>query len=88
MLEALNNNIIIEPCNSDIKSETGVVLAMSYEDKAFFGKVIKIGNKVEGIKVGDIVYFNKYSATPFPYKTENYILLKDEDVLAIEKDPD
>lgn len=83
-LRALSNNIIVSPISTSVETESGILITEQYEDKSFSGEVILTGEAVSNISIGDIVYFNRYSATPFPYKDKEYLVLKDEDILAVE----
>ncbi len=81
-LNILGDNILVEPIKPDIETESGLISPTQYEDKAFAGKVIKVGNEVKRIKIGSIVYFNKYSTTSFIFDAKEYLILKIEDIIA------
>jgi len=73
-IEEENNfkNIIIPKNNSD-KPDKGLILALS--EKSKFLK--------NDFKIGDKILFNKYSGQILKFNKEEFILIKEEDVLAI-----
>lgn len=83
-LRATRDNIIIKPISTKVETESGIIIAEQYEDKSYSGEVILVGESVASVNIGDIVYFNRYSATTFPYRDKEYLVMKEEDVLAVE----
>jgi len=92
----LYDNILIEPITLDtVDEETGLIRPQGYEDKPEIGRVIAIG---EGrifdtgqiiplrIKVGDIVYFNKYSSVKVRLDTTDYLICREEDIQGYYRD--
>ena len=47
------------------------------------GEVIAIGNEVDIVKVGDKVYWGKYSGSRFIRNGEEYVIMTQEDLLAL-----
>jgi len=90
----LYDNIVILPYKAD-EEVNGLVLPQQYEDKPQLGRVVKVGDgrlfddgSVIPLKVsvGDIVLFNKYSTTQFSLGSVDYLVIREEDVVAIYKD--
>ena len=88
--ELLYDNVLIkELINEVIDSETGLHRSQSYEDKPEVGTVISVG---EGrifdngtiiplkVKKGDVVFWNKYSSVKIRFGTEDFYLLREEDI--------
>jgi chaperonin GroES len=48
-------------------------------------KVIKVGSKVKEIKAGDRIVYKSYSTTEVKVADKEYILVKEEDILATVK---
>jgi len=86
--EYLYDNVLVVPIVID-EVGNGLVRPQGYEDKPEIGEVVKVG---EGrifdngvvvplkVKVGDIVYFNKYSSVKIRLDTTDYLILKEEDL--------
>lgn len=82
-----------------IKTKDGTTIDLArpqgYEDKAELGEVIGYG---EGrifdngtviplkVKKGDLVYFNKYSSVKIRFDTNDYLLIREEDIQIILRD--
>lgn len=82
-LKVLNNNILVNAKDATMTTDSGLVQSAQYEDKSFCGEVVSAGLDTD-IPVGATVYFNKYSSTVFPYGDEEYLMLKEEDIIAYE----
>ena len=54
-----------------------------YEDKPEFGEVIKVGELVINLKVGNVIRFGKYSTEAIRTKGEDYFIVHEEDVSAV-----
>jgi chaperonin GroES len=69
---------IILPDNAKEKPQTGVVIAVGA------GKTLDNGTKVAAeVKVGDLVYYSKYSGTEIKMDGKDYIILAEAEILAI-----
>ena len=92
-LKPLADRIIVKPLEAEEKTKGGIVLPDTVKEKPQEGKVIAVGKgKVndEGkvntpeVKAGDIVLYGKYSGTEITTKDgEQYLIMREEDVLAI-----
>lgn len=82
-LKLLADNVLVEPISPNIETQSGLIAPTQYEDKAFMGRVIKIGEDIKKKNlIGSIVYFNKYSTTSFIFDGKEYLILKVEDLIA------
>ena len=69
---------IILPDNAREKPQRGVVLAMGP------GKLLDSGKRGEmSVKLGDEVFYGKYSGTEIEFSTDTYVVLREADILAI-----
>jgi len=86
-IRPLGDNIFIQLTKKDAETKSGIVLPeTASEDKPQEGKVIAIGDSKEiKVKAGQTVIFAKYSGTEIKINTEDYLLIKNEDLLAIIK---
>ncbi|EMR05386.1 chaperonin [Bhargavaea cecembensis] len=92
MLKPLGDRIIIELIEAEETTSSGIVLPDSAKEKPQEGKVIAVGTgryldngtKVElEVKEGDTIIFSKYAGTEVKYGGEEYLILRENDVLAI-----
>ncbi|MCP9439081.1 MAG: co-chaperone GroES [Nitrospira sp.] len=61
----------------------GIYVPDSAKEKPQRGIVQAIGKKVESVKVGDHVLFDKYSGTKLRIDDEECLILKEEDILGV-----
>jgi len=93
MLKPLADHVIIEPINEDTVTKSGIVLPDTAEkEKPQKGKIIavgpgKINDKGERItpevKAGDIVLFQKYSPSEIKIDGKDYLVAREDDIMAI-----
>ncbi|MCS6897583.1 MAG: co-chaperone GroES [Nitrospira sp.] len=61
----------------------GIYVPDTAKEKPQRGIVQAIGKKVENVKVGDHVLFDKYSGTKLRIDDEECLILKEEDILGV-----
>jgi chaperonin GroES len=93
-IQPLADRIMVEVLEAKEVTKGGIVLPDTAQEKPQEAKVVAIGKgKVseEGkqippeVKVGDKVLFGKYSGTEITVDGNEYLILKEEDILAIVK---
>lgn len=92
MLKPLGDRIVIKLVEVEEKTSSGIVLPDSAKEKPQEGKVIAAstgrtlenGQRVElEVKEGDHIIFSKYSGTEIKYEGNDYLILRESDVLAV-----
>ena len=63
------------------KTKSGILLGEAKEKPAY-AVVESVGPEVSGIKKGDKIVYKEYSTTELKIDDKDYIILKEEDVLA------
>ena len=82
----LGENVLIEPAKTDTKTASGIVLPDSNGEKPQEGLVIAVGeDKKIKVKAGQKVIYSKYSGNEIKSGDKEYLLVKNEDILAIVK---
>lgn len=93
-IQPLADRIIVEVLEAEEVTKGGIVLPDTAKEKPQEAKVVAVGKgKVsdEGkvippeVKVGDKVLFGKYSGAEIKFDGNEYLILKEEDILAIVK---
>ena len=93
-IRPLADRLLVRPLEAEEKTKGGIVIPDTAKEKPQEGKVVavgsgkRIGDKIVPleVKVGDKVLYGKYSGTEITTKDgEEYLVLKEEDVLAIVK---
>ena len=91
-IKPLDDRVLIEPMSKEEKTKSGIVLPDTVEEKPEQGRVIAVGlGKIDNngkripmsVKVGDIVLFTKYGPNEVKIDNKEYLIAKEEDILAI-----
>ena len=80
MIKPLTNNILVK---SEEKETNGLILMQDTNEDVMIVEVIQFGNSVDNIDIGNKIIINKYSGVKVNYKKLEYLIIKQEDVLAI-----
>jgi chaperonin GroES len=92
MLKPLGDRIIVKAVSAEEMTAGGIVLPDSAKEKPQEGDVIAVGPGSQlpsgkkmpmDVKVGDRVFYGKYAGTEVKVGTEEYVILRQDDVLAI-----
>tara|TARA_R100000234_G_scaffold115978_1_gene92524 strand:- start:1051 stop:1308 length:258 start_codon:yes stop_codon:yes gene_type:complete len=85
-MKAVNHYIIIELIKEGPKKVGGLVLTddINEDNRYLKGKVISIGNLVEGIHVDDIIYYDKHAGHGIQHGDNFYGVIKQMDVVLID----
>ncbi len=85
-IQPLGEYVLVEPVKADAKTASGIVLPDTSEEKSQEGFVIAIGTDKEiRVKAGQKVIYSKYSGNEIKIGETEYLLVKNEDILAIVK---
>ena len=93
-LKPLADRIVVKQLEAQDKTKSGLVLPDSAKEKPQEAKVIAVGTgrllddgsvKALELKTGDRILYGKYSGTEVSVGGEDYLILREEDVLAIVK---
>jgi len=91
MLKPLNDRVVLKMTEAEEKTQSGIILSSGSQEKPQIAEVVEVGpgGEVDGkkitmvVKKGDKVVINKYSGTEVKYEGEDYIIVKQDDILAI-----
>jgi chaperonin GroES len=64
------------------QTTSGIYLPDNAKEKPVLAKVVAIGPDVKGVKTGDKVVYKEYSTTELKIDGTEYLLVKEEDILA------
>lgn len=90
-LKPLGDRVVVKVIQAEEVTKGGVILPGTAKEKPQQGEVVAVGTgqyidgkKVElEVKVGDRVIFSKYAGTEVKLDGEEYLLLRESDILAI-----
>lgn len=92
MLKPLGNKIILEVTEKEQKTASGIILTDSAKEKSNEGKVVAVGpgklmengeRAAMQVQVGDHIVYSQYGGTEVKLGEEKYLVLSEDDVLAI-----
>ena len=85
-MKAINYFVIIEKIKEAPKTVGGLELTESQNSDVRYlkGKVISVGNLVEVLKEGDVVYYDKHNGHGIQWKDNLYHVLKLGDIVMVE----
>lgn len=92
LLKPLGDRIVIEQVETEEKTASGIVLPDTAKEKPQEGRVVAVGTGriLESgervaleVKEGDKVIFSKYAGTELKLDGKEYLILRENDVLAI-----
>lgn len=88
----LGDRVLVKPLEVEEKKKGGIIIPDTAKEKPQEGKVIAVGKgriTEEGktlpldVKVGDRILFGKYSGNEIKIDDEDYLIVKEEDILGI-----
>lgn len=84
-MNAVNNYIIIEKIKEEPKKQNGLFLTESQNKDVRYlrGKVISIGNLVQGVTNDDIIYYDRHAGHGVEYNGMLYHVIKQQDVVIV-----
>ncbi|MBI4433762.1 co-chaperone GroES [Candidatus Uhrbacteria bacterium] len=92
MLRPTHDHVVVQTSKEEMVTKMGIVLPDTVKEKPEQGKVVAVGpGKIlangnlaaMSVKVGDIVLFKKYSPDEVKVNGEEYLIIRDEDILAV-----
>ena len=91
-IRPLHDRVIIQRLEAETKSAGGIVIPDTAAEKPIRGKAIAVGKgkilengtvRPLDVKVGDHILFGKYSGTEVKMDGEEYLVMREEDVMAV-----
>ena len=91
-LRPLQDRVIVKQSEAEEKTKSGILLPDAAKEKPTKGKVIAVGpGKLDdngkpmeiGLRVGDTIYYGKYSGTDVEVNNEKFVILREQDVLGV-----
>ncbi len=90
-LKPLGDRVVLKLLKAEEKTKSGIVLPNQAKEKPQEAQVIAVGpgGIIDGkeikmeVKEGDLVIYSKYSGTEVKYDEQEYVIVKQSDILAI-----
>ena len=91
MLKPLGTRVLIKRIESEEKTKGGIILKDENGESTQYARVVEIGDAIDEngneikmlVQNRDKIIVNKFSGTEIKYEGEDYIIIKQEDILAV-----
>ena len=84
-IQPLADYVVAQAEEAASKTASGLYLPDNAKEKPKTAKVVAVGPQAKQVKVGDRIIYKSYSTTDVKVGSEDYMLVKEEDVLATVK---
>jgi chaperonin GroES len=91
-IKPLSDRVVIKPAPADEKVQGGIIIPDTAKEKPQKGEIVAVGpGKASetgeiikmSVKVGDTVLYGKYSGTEVTIDNEDYLIVRESDILAV-----
>ncbi|MCX7823349.1 MAG: co-chaperone GroES [Syntrophobacterales bacterium] len=91
-LRPLNDRVVVKRIEEEQKTAGGIIIPDTAKEKPIQGEIIAVGTgklmedgsrRPLDVKVGDRVLFGKYAGTEVKVGVEEFLIMREEDILAV-----
>lgn len=86
-MKPINDRVVIKPAQAEETTKGGIIIPDTAKEKPQRGEVVAVGPGKDGnlmtVQVGDTVLYGKYAGQEINYQGEDYIIMREDDVLII-----
>ena len=86
-IKPLADRVLIEPAEAETKTASGIIIPDNAKEKPQKGKVVAVGSGTKDekmtVSVGDTVLYGKYAGTELKFEGQDYLIMRESDILAI-----
>ncbi len=86
-MKSISDRVVIKPSPAEEKTKGGIIIPDTAKEKPQRGEVISVGPGKEGnlmtVQAGDIVLYGKYAGQEISYEGQDYIIMREDDILVI-----
>ncbi len=90
MMKPINDRVVVKPAPADEKTKGGIIIPDTAKEKPQRGEIVAVGPGKDGnlmtVKAGDVVLYGKYSGQEISWQGEDYLIMREDDVLVILED--
>jgi len=92
MIRPLQDRVLVQRVDAEDKTASGIIIPDTAKEKPSEGKVVAggPGKRLDngsiqemGVKKGDKIFFSKYGGTEVKVDGEDYIIMREDDILGI-----
>ena len=86
-MKPINDRVVVKPAPAEEKTSGGIIIPDTAKEKPQRGEVVAVGPGKDGslmtVQAGDTVLYGKYAGTELNYEGEDYIIMREDDILVI-----
>ena len=85
-MQAINDYVIVDIIKEEPKKVSGLILTDETDESNRYKKanIISVGNLVEGVKNGDVIFYDKHAGHDIGYNDELYRVIRARDIVLVE----
>lgn len=93
-IRPLHDRVLVKRIEEEQKTAGGIIIPDTAKEKPTKGKIVAVGNGTRDesgkvipldVKKGDIVLFAKWGGTEIKVDGEDYLIMKESDIMAVEE---
>ena len=86
-IKPLADRVLVEPAAAETKTTSGIIIPDTAKEKPQKGTIVAVGKGTKdnpiNVSVGDSVLYGKYAGTELQHEGVDYLIMKENDILAI-----
>jgi chaperonin GroES len=86
-IKPLADRVLIQPAKAETTTSSGIIIPDTAQEKPQKGFVVAVGSGTKDhnmtVEVGNEVLYSKYAGTELKLKGEDYLMMRESDLLAI-----
>ncbi len=86
-MRPINDRVLVKPATAEEKTSGGIIIPDNAKEKPQRGVVVAVGPGKKDhsmtVKVDDTVLYGKYAGQEVSYQGEDYLIMKEDDILLI-----
>ena len=85
-MKAINDYVIVDIVKEEPKKVSGLILTDETDETNRYKKatIVSVGNLVEGVKSGDVIFYDKHAGHDIGYNDELYRVIRMRDIVLVE----
>ena len=82
MIKPLGDRVVVEPTTQSEKTESGIILPDTAQEKPQEGRGLAVGDCVS-VKKDDLVLYPKYTGTEITHEGQDILIMSEKEILAV-----
>ena len=86
-IKPINDRVVVKPSEAEETTKGGIIIPDTAKEKPQRGEVVAVGPGKDGnlmtVQVGDVVLYGKYAGQEISYEGNDYLIMREDDILVI-----